>query len=116
MRHRNKVKTLDRTTGARRALLRGLATNLFIYEKIKTTLAKAKALRPIAERLITVAKKNDLNARRRLIKYLYTENAVKKALNQLGPKYKDRAGGYTRIVKIGPRAGDNADIALIEFV
>lgn len=116
MRHRKNVKTLDRKTGPRKALLRSLATNLVLYEKIKTTEGKAKTLKPIIEKLITKAKKNDLNARRELIKYLYTENAVRKVLEVLIPKYKDRKGGYTRIIKLAPRLGDGAKMVQIEFV
>lgn len=96
--------------------MRGLAQNLVLYEKIKTTEAKAKALRPYIERMITTAKKGDLTARRSLMKDLTTDGAVKKMLEVLGPRYKTRAGGYTRIVKIGPRQGDGAEIVQIEFV
>ncbi len=116
MRHRNKVKILDRKTGPRKALLRNLATNLILYEKIKTTEAKAKTLRPVVEKLITKGKAGDLHAKRELLKYLYLENAVKKVLEDLGPRYKDRKGGYTRITKLGTRKGDGAQMAQIEFV
>ena len=97
-------------------MMRNLATSLVLYEKIKTTKAKAQALRPLVERLVTVAKKNDLTARRRLLAVLYDKKAVSKALEVIGPRYKDRNGGYTRITKIGPRQGDGADVAQIEFV
>ena len=97
-------------------MMRNLATSLILYEKIKTTKAKAQALRPLVERLVTVAKKNDLTARRRLLAVLYDKKAVSKALEVIGPRYKDRNGGYTRITKIGPRQGDGADVAQIEFV
>ncbi len=116
MRHRKKGKTLDRKKSAREALLRNLAASLIIYEKIKTTEAKAKALRPIVERLITVGRENNLTARRKLLSYLYTENAVKKVLEVLGPKYQGRPGGYSRITKIGPRGGDGAELVQIELV
>jgi large subunit ribosomal protein L17 len=116
MRHQRKVKKFGRMTDSRKALLRGLATNLVIYEKIKTTVAKAKALRSTIERLITKAKKNDLTARRELIKVLYTVGAVNKLLTVITPKYKDRKGGYTRVTKIGQRKGDAAQAAYIEFV
>jgi len=116
MRHRNKNKILDRKKEARRALLRSLATNLILYEKIKTTEAKAKVIRPIVERIITKAKNNDLTTRRELLKYLYKENAIKKVLEDLSVRYKDRKGGYLRIQKIGTRAGDAAKMAQIEFV
>lgn len=116
MRHRKKGKVLDRKAGPRKALLRGLAVSLILYEKIKTTKAKAKTLRPIAERLITRGKNNTLAARRYLLKYLYQEAAVKKVLEELGPRYKDRKGGYTRILNIGQRQGDGAEVVQIELV
>ena len=116
MRHRKKGKILDRKKQPRKALLRSLATNLILYEKIKTTEAKAKAVKPIVEKLVTKGKANDLHARRELIKYLYVENAVKKVLEDLSPRYKDRKGGYLRIVKLNPRQGDGAKMAQIEFV
>ena len=97
-------------------MMRNLATSLILYEKIKTTKAKAQALRPMVERLVTVAKKNDLTTRRRLLSVLYDKKAVSKALEVIGPRYRDRQGGYTRITKIGPRQGDGADVAQIEFV
>jgi len=116
MRHRKKTKILDRKAQPRKALLRSLATNLILYEKIKTTEAKAKAVKPIVEKLITKGKSGDLHARRELMKYLYIENAVKKVLEDLGPRYKDRKGGYTRIIKLGQRQGDAAKVVQIEFV
>lgn len=116
MRHRKKGKILDRKIGPRKALLRNLAASLIIYEKIQTTRAKAKALRPFVERLITKGKINTLHARRELLKHLYLENAVRKILEELGPRYKDRPGGYTRIVNIGRRQGDGAEIVQIELV
>lgn len=116
MRHRKKGKILDRKKESRKALLRSLATNLILHEKIKTTEAKAKAVKPIVEKLITKGKTGDLHARRELIKYLYLENAVKKVLEDLSPRYKERKGGYTRIVKLGARQGDAAKMVQIEFV
>jgi len=116
MRHKNKGKILDRKKASRQALLRGLATSLVLYEKIKTTEAKAKALKPIIERLITKGKAKDLQSRRELLTYLYLKNAVKKVLEELSPRYKDRKGGYTRIIRIGTRQGDAAKIVQIEFV
>jgi large subunit ribosomal protein L17 len=116
MRHRNKVKTLDRKKGPRKALIRSLATNLILYEKIKTTAGKAKILKPFVEKLITKGKKNNLSTRRELLKFLYTENSVKKVLEVLSPRYKDRKGGYTRIIKLKPRQGDGARMSHIEFV
>lgn len=116
MRHRKKGKTLDRKTGARGMLLRNLASSLLIYEKIQTTQAKAKALRPFVEKLITVARVGDLEARRRLIQVLPQKMAIKKAMEVLGERYKTRPGGYTRITKLGNRQGDGADVAQIELV
>lgn len=116
MRHRSKIKILDRKKAPREALLRGLATNIIIYEKINTTKAKAKAVKPLVEKLITTAKKNDLTARRKLLDVLYHKKAVNKALEVLGPRYKERAGGYTRIIKTPNRQGDNAEMVTIEFV
>lgn len=116
MRHKKKGKTLGRKAGPRKALMRSLATSFMEHGRIKTTLAKAKALRPVVEKLITVGRKNDLTAKRKLNKYLQTDKAVKKVLKEIAPKYKERNGGYTRIVKIGPRQGDGAEEAIIELV
>lgn len=116
MRHRHKTKTLDRDKESRKALLRSLATSIIIYEKIKTTKGKAKAVKPMVEKLITTAKKNDLNARRKLLSVLYHKKAVDKALEVLGPRYKERKGGYMRIINIDNRKGDNAEMVQIEFV
>lgn len=116
MRHQNKGKILDRKKEPRKALLRSLATSLILYEKLKTTEAKAKAVKPLVEKLITKGKKGDLHARREIMKVLYVENAVKKVMNELSPRYKERKGGYTRIVKLGVRQGDGANTVLIEFV
>src|SRR3972149_3838584 len=99
MRHRKKKVTLDRPKAARQAMLSNLAASVLLHEKVQTTEAKAKAVRPIVERLITKGKNNVLHTRRQLIKALPTINAGKKILEVLGPKYKNRAGGYTRIVK-----------------
>ena len=116
MRHRNTTKTLGRQPTARKALMRDLATSLVTYDAIKTTQAKAKALRPIVEKLITTAKKGDLASRRRLLAYFSTEQPVHKLMDVIGPKYKDRQGGSTRIVKLGFRQGDGAPVAKIELV
>lgn len=116
MRHRKTVKTLDRGAAARKALLRNLATSLVLYEKIKTTRAKAKAVQPMVERVITKGRANSLHARRELLKVLTIESAVQKVLEDLSPRYKSRNGGYTRISRIGRRAGDNAEMVQIEFV
>jgi large subunit ribosomal protein L17 len=116
MRHRKKGKILDRKIGPRKALLRNLAVSLVLYEKIKTTKAKAKAIKPIVERLITKGKENSLASRRSLLKYLYKENAVKKILEDLGPRYKERKGGYTRILNLKQRQGDGAEVVRLELV
>jgi len=116
MRHRNTGVTLDRKVASRRALLRGLVTNFVLREKIRTTEAKAKAVKPIVERYVTLAKNNNLTVRRRLATYLYTEGSVKKMVEVLGPRYKDRTGGYTRIIKLVERKGDNAKMVILEFV
>jgi len=116
MRHRNKTKTLDRKKGPRELMLRNLASSILLYEKVKTTRAKAAAVRPLVERSITAAKVGDLNARRGLIKVLLQKNAVKKSLEVLGVRYKTRPGGYTRVIKLGERAGDGAEMVQIELV
>lgn len=116
MRHRKKGKTLDRKAGPRGSLLRNLAASVILYEKVKTTDAKARAVRSIVERAITKGKKPTLASRRELMKVFYTEHPVKKILEVLGPRYATRAGGYTRIVKLGHRQNDGADIVVIELV
>jgi large subunit ribosomal protein L17 len=116
MRHRNKNKILDRQKGPRELMLRNLASSILIYEKVKTTKAKAQAVRPLVERMITASKAGDLNARRGLIKVLLQKNAVKKAMEVLGVRYKERQGGYTRVIKLGNRAGDGAEMVQIELV
>ena len=116
MRHRNKRVVLGREKAPRKALLRNLAQSVILHERIRTTEAKAKAIRPIVERLVTLGKSDTLFARRRLLSKLYSELAVKKVLEVLSPKFKARAGGYTRIIKVGTRQGDGARMAVIEFV
>lgn len=116
MRHRNKTIILGREKGPREALLRNLATSVILYEKITTTEAKAKAVRPLVERMITKGKVNTLNSRRALMKVLYDEKAVIKVLEVLGPRFKERKGGYTRIIKVGLRPGDGGASAVIELV
>jgi len=116
MRHRKITPKLSRPVGHRRALLKNLANSLILYERIQTTEAKAKALKPYIEKMITRAKVDNLQNRRELLRVLPTKNAVKKIFEVLGPKYKDRAGGYVRIVKLEPRKGDGAKMAMIEFV
>lgn len=116
MRHQKNKVTLDRKTGPRRALMANLAESLILYEKIKTTTAKAKALRPLIEKLITTSKANTLAARRLLMKTLYTQNAIKKMMEVIGPRYVERKGGYTRIVKLSNRKGDGSEESIIELV
>ncbi len=116
MRHRSKKITLGRESGPRKALLRNLATSVILYENVNTTLAKAKAVRSVVERLITKGKKKSLLARRQLMKELTVETAVLKILEELGPRYATRPGGYTRIIKLGARKGDGAEIAQIQLV
>ncbi len=116
MRHRRKGKTLDRKNGPRKALLRNLATSLIIYEHANTTLAKAKAVKPIVERLVTVGKEKTLASRRKLAAYLTIESAVNKVLEEIGPRYANRKGGYLRIIKLGARQGDGAETAQLQFV
>ena len=119
MRHRSKKVTLDRKTGQRTALLKGLVINLITHEKIVTTEAKAKALRPVIERIVTRACKSDgsLTQRRLLLAKLYNNrDAVNKLLTVIAPRYKDRKGGYTRITKLDVRKGDGASQAQIEFI
>jgi large subunit ribosomal protein L17 len=116
MRHSKKGKILDRKKEPREMMLRNLASSVLIYEKIQTTEAKAKAVKPLVEKVITIAKAGDLNSRRKLISLLPQDNATKKAMEVLGERYKDRPGGYTRIVKLTPRQGDGAKMAQIELV
>ncbi|MGH9652927.1 MAG: 50S ribosomal protein L17 [Bryobacteraceae bacterium] len=107
---------LKRDIGARRALLRGLVTNLIVEERITTTVPKAKAARPLAERMITLAKEDTLATRRRAAAFLLTKDAVDKLFDKVGPRFHQRNGGYTRIIKIGWRKGDGAETAKLELV
>lgn len=116
MRHKKQKATLGRVKEQRKALMRNLAESLVVHESITTTLAKAKALRIFVEPLITKAKKGDLTARRQLLQVLFTKGAVEKMIKKIGPKYKDRNGGYTRIIKLSPRKNDSAEMAKIELV
>lgn len=116
MRHQKKGKTLGRKKAPREAMLRNLATSFIVYEKIKTTKAKATVLRPIVEKYITLSKKDTLHNRRQVLKYLYVQGAVKKLFEVLGPRFKDRNGGYTRVVKLPPRQSDGAEMAILELV
>lgn len=116
MRHRKKGRNLSRSPSHRRALLRNMATSLFRHERIRTTTARAKELRPYAERLVTLARRGDLHARRLAARRIADREILGKLFDDIGPRYADRPGGYTRILKLGPRKGDAADMALIELV
>ena len=116
MRHQLKGRKLNRTSSHRKALFANLATALFQHEQIKTTLPKAKELRSVAERLITIGKKGGLHGQRQLIAQLQDQGIAKKVLTELSKRYEKRAGGYTRIMKAGFRYGDSAPMAIIELV
>jgi len=116
MRHRVKGKKLDRKKAPRESMLKNLASSVIIYEKVKTTEAKAKVVKNLLEKIITIAVKGGLSGRRELIRLLPQPMAVKKAMEVLAIKYKDRKGGYLRITKLGIRQGDSAKIVQIELV
>ena len=116
MRHRKKGRKLTRTSSHRRATLRNLATSLFCHGRVKTTTAKAKELRPFAERLITLARRGDLHARRLAARRIQDSAVLGKLFDDIGPRFRERPGGYTRILKLGHRKGDAAEMALIELV
>jgi large subunit ribosomal protein L17 len=116
MRHQLAGRKLNRTTSHRKAMFANMACALIKHEQIFTTLPKAKDLRPIVEKLITLGKKNDLAARRLLIARLRDEKMAEKVLSVLSTRYKERAGGYTRVLKAGFRHGDSAPMAIIEFI
>jgi len=116
MRHRISGRKLGRTTEHRQALFRNMATSLIKHEQIRTTLPKAKELRPIVEKLVTLGKGDSLAARRRAHAYLKDEKVVAKLFTTLGPRYAERKGGYTRVLRAGMRYGDAATMAVIEFV
>ena len=116
MRHRNKGRKLSRTHTHRKALLRNMATSLFRHERIETTTAKAKELRPVAERLITLARRGDVHARRLAGRKIQDREVLGKLFDDIAPRYAERPGGYTRILKLGTRKGDAAEMSLIELV
>ena len=116
MRHRKAGVKLKRDLSARRALLRGLVTNVIEEERITTTVPKAKAARPLVEKMITLAKVDTLHTRRQAAAFLLKPEAVEKLFEKLGPRFNQRNGGYTRIVKIGWRKGDGAETAKLELV
>ncbi len=116
MRHRKKGKELSRTATHRKALLRNLATSLFRHERIETTTAKAKELRPYAERLITLARRGDVHSRRLAGRKIQDREVLGKLFADIAPRYGERPGGYTRVLKLGSRKGDAAEMSLIELV
>ncbi len=116
MRHRKKGAKLSRDAAHRNAMLRNLATDLLRHERVTTTLAKAKAVRPVAERMVTLGKRDTLHARRRAARVIRDDLVVRKVFNELAPRYAERPGGYTRIMRLDTRAGDRAEMAIIEMV
>lgn len=116
MRHNKAYRKFGRTPAHRRAMFRNMATSLFQHEKIETTLHKAKDLRSVAEKLITTAKEDNLHNRRKAYGYLQSKAVVHKLFAELGPRYKDRPGGYTRVVRTRRRNGDAAELAVIQLV
>jgi len=118
MRHRNQGRKLGRTSAHREAMFANMAAALIKHEQIKTTLPKAKELRPIVEKLVTLSRRgaSDLHARRQALSQIKDETQVKKLFDVLGPRYAERPGGYTRVLKAGYRYGDNAEMAFIEFI
>ena len=115
MRHRRKTVKLQRDTAHRRSLLANLACSLIEHGRIRTTLAKAKALRPVAEKMVTLAKRGDLHARRQALAFLRQKDTVKKLFEEIGTACDDRQGGYCRITKLGARVSDSAPMAYIEW-
>jgi large subunit ribosomal protein L17 len=116
VRHHRAGKKLGRDTAQRKALYSGLAGALIEHGRIKTTEAKAKAVKPVAEQMITLGRRGDLSARRQALAFLRSKDVVKKLFDDVGPRFKERPGGYSRIVKIGPRPGDAADMVYLELV
>jgi len=116
MRHGDRVKKLGRKKEHRRALLRNMCRSLFIFEKIRTTVPKAKEARRMAEHIIEFAKRNDLAAKRAIYRYIPDHKLVKIICEEIGPNFADRHGGYTRIYRLGPRLGDGAEMAILELV
>jgi large subunit ribosomal protein L17 len=116
VRHHRSGKKLGRDSAHRKALYSNLAGSLIEHGRIKTTVAKAKAVKPIAEKMITLGRRGDLAARRQALAYLRSNDVVHMLFADVAPRFADRPGGYTRIVKVGPRAGDSAEMAYLEFV
>jgi large subunit ribosomal protein L17 len=116
MRHLNSGSKLGKQPAHRRAVLRSLVTNLFEHGRITTTLTRAKAARPMAEKMITLGKRDTLQARRQAAAYILLPAITQKLFSEIAPKFADRAGGYTRIIQAGNRVGDNAKVAILEIV
>ncbi|OEU50822.1 MAG: 50S ribosomal protein L17 [Desulfobulbaceae bacterium S3730MH12] len=116
MRHRKSGRKLGRTSAHREAMFRNMVTSLFEHERIVTTREKAKELRPIAEKMITLAKRGDLHARRQALSYIRSKDIVEKLFTDIQEQFVDRKGGYTRILQTGSRKGDSAPMAIIELV
>ena len=116
MRHRAKGRQLSRTSTHRRAMLNNMATSLFEHGRVVTTEAKAKELRPVAEKLITLARRGDLHARRLVQSKIKDRDVLGRLFSEIGPRFAARPGGYTRILKLGHRSGDGADVARIELL
>ena len=116
MRHGKRGRKLNRTASHKKAMLNNMATSLFDNGKVRTTLPKAKELRGVAERLISFAKRGDLHARRQVLRRIQNKVVLTKLFEEIGPSFADRGGGYTRILKLGPRRGDSSELCLIELV
>jgi large subunit ribosomal protein L17 len=116
MRHNKAGKRLGRNSSHRRAMMRNMVTSLFEHDRITTTDARAKELRKLADRMITLAKRGDLHARRQALQVVQDRKVVAKLFDRLAPRYQERPGGYTRIIKLGSRPGDNASLSIIELV
>ena len=110
------TRKLGRATDSRKAMLRAMVTYLFENGKIETTVTRANAVRSMAEKMVTLGKKEDLHSKRQVFSYITKETVAKKVIDEIGPKYADRNGGYTRIIKTGMRRGDAAEMAIIELV
>jgi large subunit ribosomal protein L17 len=115
MRHLNAGRKLNRTGAHRKALFRNLVTSLLEHEHVRTTDAKAKELRSIADRMVTLGKRGTLHARRQALTYIRSETVVKKLFDEVAPRFRDRMGGYTRVIKLGHRHGDAASMSIIEL-
>jgi large subunit ribosomal protein L17 len=116
VRHRRAGKKLGRDASHRKALYSNLAGSLIVHGRIKTTVTKAKAVKPIAEKMITLGRQGDIHARRQATAFLRSQDVVHKLFSEVGPRFKERPGGYSRIIRIGPRPGDAAEMAYLELV